>query len=112
MENIVYNELCARGFSVDVGSIDKVAREEGKLVRKQLEVDFVANLGSRRCYIQSALHLPNPEKERQEKASLIEVPDSFKKIVLVRDVVKPIYDENGILTMGVYDFLLNRKSLD
>ncbi len=111
MENIVYNELRMRGFSVDVGSVDKRGRKDGKVVHKQLEIDFVANLGSRRYYIQSALHLPDGEKERQEKASLIEVPDSFKKIVLVRDVVKPTYDENGILTMSVFDFLLDQDSL-
>lgn len=112
MENIVYNELRARGFSVDVGSIERRGREDGKIVRKQLEVDFVANLGSRRYYVQSALHLPDSDKERREKASLIETPDSFKKIVLVRDVVKPTRDEQGILTMSVYDFLLNSNSLD
>lgn len=111
MENIVYNELRSRGFSVDVGVVDKASREGGKVVRKQLEVDFVANLGSRRYYIQSALHLPDKEKERQEKASLCEVPDSFSKIVLVRDVVKPVYDDEGILTMSVLDFLLDDKSL-
>ena len=112
MENIVYNELRARGFSVDVGSVEKRLREDGKAVRKQLEVDFVANLGTHRYYIQSALHLPGPEKERQEKASLAEIPDSFKKIVLVRDVVKPTYDNRGILTMSVYDFLLDDCSLE
>ncbi len=111
MENIVYNELRMRGFSVDVGSVDKRGRENGEAFHKQLEIDFVANLGSRRYYIQSALHLPDAEKERQEKASLVEVPDSFKKIVLVRDVVKPTYDENGILTMSVFDFLLDQNSL-
>ena len=111
MENIVYNELRSRGFSVDVGSVEKAAREGGKVVRKRLEVDFVANLGSRRYYIQSALHLPDEEKERQEKAPLREVPDSFSKIVLVRDVVKPTYDDEGILTMSVLDFLLDKKSL-
>ena len=111
MENIVYNELRSRGFSVDVGSVEKAARIDGRVVRKQLEVDFVANLGSRRYYIQSALHLPNEEKERQEKAPLREVPDSFSKIVLVRDVVKPTYDDKGILTMSVLDFLLDEKSL-
>lgn len=110
MENIVYNELRSRGFSVDVGSVEKNKRENGKVTRKQLEVDFVANLGNRRYYVQSALHLPDPDKERQEKASLVEIPDSFKKIVLVRDVVKPTYDERGILTMSVYDFLLNKDS--
>ena len=111
MENIVYNELRSRGFSVDVGSVEKAARIDGRVVRKQLEVDFVANLGSRRYYIQSALHLPDEEKERQEKAPLREVPDSFSKIVLVRDVVKPTYDDKGILTMSVLDFLLDEKSL-
>lgn len=111
MENIVYNELRMRGFSVDVGSVEKSSRKNGKLTKSQLEVDFVANLGSQRFYIQSALHLPDAEKEKQEKASLIEVPDSFKKIVLVRDVVKPLYDEKGILTMSVYDFLLDPDSL-
>ncbi len=111
MENIVYNELRTRGYSVDVGSVDKRGRKDGKAFHKQLEIDFVANLGSRRYYLQSALHLPDGEKERQEKASLTEVPDSFKKIVLVRDVVKPMYDENGILTMSVFDFLLDQDSL-
>ncbi len=111
MENIVYNELRSRGFSVDVGSVEKAARIDGRVVRKQLEVDFVANLGSRRYYIQSALHLPDEEKERQEKAPLREVPDSFSKIVLVRDVVKPTYDDKGILTMSVLNFLLDEKSL-
>lgn len=110
MKNIVYNELRSRGFSVDVGSVEKNKRENGKVTRKQLEVDFVANLGNRRYYVQSALRLPDPDKERQEKASLVEIPDSFKKIVLVRDVVKPTYDERGILTMSVYDFLLNKDS--
>ena len=111
MENIVYNELRARGFSVDVGSVAKARRVDGKVVRKQLEVDFVANLGSRRYYIQSALHLPDEEKTRQEKAPLREVPDSFSKIVLVRDVVKPTYDNEGILAMSVFDFLLDEESL-
>ena len=111
MESIVYNELRSRGFSVDVGSVEKAERSGGRVVRKQLEVDFVANMGSNRYYIQSALRLPDASKDRQEKASLNEVPDSFRKIVLVRDVVKPAYDERGILTMSVYDFLLNQDSL-
>ena len=112
MENIVYNELRARGFSVDVGCVEKRSRVEGELRRSQLEVDFVANLGSRRYYIQSALSLPDAEKEAQEKASLREVADSFKKIVLIRDVVKPTRDEGGIITMSVYDFLLDENSLE
>lgn len=107
MENIVYNELRARGYSVDVGTVEKRSRDGGKIARSRLEVDFVANLGGRCLYIQSALHLPDPEKERQEKASLMEIPDSFRKLVLVRDVVKPTYDEHGIMTMSLYDFLLD-----
>lgn len=112
MENIVYNELRIRGFSVDVGVVEKRTSKDGKTVRTQLEIDFVASLGSRRYYIQSALSLPDAEKERQEKASMIEVPDSFKKILLVRDVMKPTRDERGILTMSVFDFLLQENSLE
>lgn len=112
MENIVYNELRMRGYSVDVGSVEKRMKKDGKDRRKQLEVDFVANLGSKRHYIQSVLRLSDPAKEAQEKASLAEIDDSFKKIVLVKDVVKPTRDERGIATMSVYDFLLNPNSLD
>ena len=111
MENIVFNELLLRGYSVDVGVVEKRGRVNGNLERTQLEVDFVANLGGRRCYIQSALSLPDAAKAAQEKSSLREIPDSFKKIVLVRDVVKPNYDEDGILTMSLYDFLLDPDSL-
>ena len=111
MENIVYNELRTRGYNVDVGVVDRRGTSEGVPYRKRLEVDFVANLGNRRCYIQSAYQLPTPEKVAQEKASLLEIDDSFQKIVLVRDVVKPVRDEHGILTMSVYDFLLNPDSL-
>lgn len=110
MENIIYNELRTRGYSVDVGSVEKAVREDGKVVRKNLEVDFVANLGSKRTYIQSALHLSDSQKESQEKRPLIEIPDSFEKIVLVRDVVKPTYDNHGILTMSIYDFLLTETT--
>ena len=111
MENVLYNELRMRGYSVDVGVVEKRGLIEGKDVRKQLEIDFVANLGSNRIYIQSAYQMPTSEKEQQEKASLYGIDDSFKKIVLVRDVVKPLRDEKGILTMSVYDFLLNSDSL-
>lgn len=111
MENIVYNELRTRGYNVDVGVVDRRGTSEGVPYRKRLEVDFVANLGDRRCYIQSAYQLPTPEKVAQEKASLLEIDDSFQKIVLVRDVVKPVRDEHGILTMSVYDFLLDPDSL-
>ena len=112
MENIIFNELCLRGYSVDIGVVDKRGKENGADYRKRLEVDFVANLGSDRFYIQSALQLPNAEKIIQETASLNEIGDSFKKIVLVRDVIKPSRDERGILFMSVYDFLLNADSLD
>lgn len=111
MENVVYNELRARGYSVDVGVVEKRVREEGRDVRRQLEVDFVANRGSDRVYIQSALEMGTPEKAAQEKASLLGINDSFKKVVLVRDVVKPLRDERGVVTMSVFDFLLDEHSL-
>ena len=112
MENIVYNELRARGYSVDVGVVERRVRNGGGgTERKQLECDFVANLGSKRVYVQSAWRLPSQEKVAQEKASLRAIGDSFKKIVLVRDVVKPLWDEDGILTMDVLDFLLDPDSL-
>lgn len=112
MENIVYNELRARGYLVNVGAVEeRFRREDGKVGRKQLEVDFVATKGSERFYIQSAFRLPTPEKIAQEKAPLLRVDDSFPKIILVRDVVKPLHDENGILTMDVLDFLLDPRAL-
>ena len=112
MENIVYNELRMRGYSVDVGVVEVRTMKDGQSKRKQLEVDFVANLGSKRYYIQSALGIPTEEKAQQEKASLLNLDDSFAKIVLVRDVVKPLRDEHGILTMSVLDFLLDPNSLN
>ena len=111
MENIVYNELRARGYNVDIGVVEQRGQRDGRSYRKHLEIDFVANLGSQRYYIQSAYQLSTEEKVAQEKASLLGVDDGFKKIVLVRDVMKPMYDEHGILTMSVYDFLLNSQSL-
>ncbi|MCQ2554867.1 MAG: ATP-binding protein [Clostridia bacterium] len=113
MENIIYNELRVRGYRVDVGVVEKRAKnEDGKVAQKQYEVDFVANMGSKRYYIQSALSLPDREKREQEKASLANINDSFKKIIIVKDVIKPWYDEDGVLTMSIYDFLLDEKSLD
>lgn len=113
MENIIYNELRVRGCRVDVGVVIKRKRtEEGVQEKKQLEIDFVANMGSKRYYIQSAYSLPDDEKRVQEKASLINVNDSFKKIIIVKDVIKPWHDDDGILTMSIYDFLLNEHSLD
>ncbi len=113
MENIIYNELRVRGCRVDVGVVIKRNRtEEGVQEKKQLEIDFVANIGSKRYYIQSAFSIPDDEKRAQEKASLISVHDSFKKIIIVKDVIKPWHDDDGILTMSIYDFLLNENSLD
>ncbi len=113
MENAVYNELLSRGYAVDVGVVETRKRnQEGKQEKKKLEIDFVASMGSRRYYIQSAFRIPDSEKERQEKESLNNVDDSFKKIVLVRDVVKILRDEKGIVTMSIYDFLLDKESLE
>lgn len=113
MENIIYNELRKRGFQVDVGVVNKRAKnDEGCITRKQLEVDFVANKGSLRYYIQSAYSLPDAEKIRQEKASLKSINDSFKKIIIVKDVIKVNHDEDGITIMSIYDFLLLDNSLE
>lgn len=112
MENIIYNELRVRGYQVDVGVVIKRSRtEEGVQEKKQLEIDFVANMGSKRYY-KSAFSLPDSEKRIQEKASLISVKDSFKKIIIVKDVVKPFHDNDGILTMSIYDFFLDEHSLE
>lgn len=112
MENIIYNELCARGFSVDVGQVEKRTKNQGNNERQRLEVDFVANRGYRRYYVQSALRLDTPEKTVQEKRPLLSIDDSFKKIVVVKDVIRPYMDDDGILTMGLFDFLLDSDSLD
>ena len=113
MENAVYNELLSRGYAVDVGVVETRKRnQEGKQEKRKLEIDFVANMGSRRYYIQSAFQIPDQEKERQEKESLNNVDDSFKKIVLVKDVVKISRDEKGIVTMSIYDFLMDKDSLE
>ena len=110
MENVLYNDLFRRGFDVDVGVIEQNVRDEsGKKIRKQLEVDFVVNRGDERYYIQSALSVDDPEKKEQEIASLIRIPDSFKKIVVVKDYVKPWRDENGIQYVGIEDFLLDES---
>lgn len=113
MENVLYNELRARGWSVDVGVIDtRETTETGKRLRKQLEIDFVATKGNERCYLQSAFRIPDAAKERQEKRSLERLGDSFRKIVIVRDNIKPWRDDQGILTMGLFDFLLDPHSLE
>ena len=113
MENIIYNELRSRGYSVDVGVVEKRGTDEnGKEYKNQLEIDFVANLGSKRYYIQSAFSMPTEEKHIQEKASLVNVNDSFKKIIVVKDIINVTRDEDGIATMSIYDFLLKENSLE
>lgn len=108
MENVIYNELLIRGYNVDVGVVEM---REGD-TRKQLEVDFVCNLGSKRYYIQSALNLDTPEKMIQETKSLNNIGDSFKKIIVVKDNIKLWRNEEGIVIMGIQEFLLNKNSLD
>ena len=113
MENIIYNELRLRGYNVDVGVVEvREKTGDGKEVRKQLEIDFVANLGSKRFYIQSAYSIPDTEKMQQEIRPFLKTNDSFKKILLVEKTAKPRYDENGILFMGVKEFLLDKNSLE
>lgn len=113
MENIIYDELRMRGFQVDVGMVPiRTTNKTGKTIRKQLEVDFVVNKASQRYYIQSALAIPDREKERQETQSLLHVNDAFKKIIIVKDDIKPWRNEKGILIMGLMDFLLDKNSLD
>ena len=110
MENVLFNDLIRRGFDVDVGVVEQNVKEDsGKKVRKQLEVDFVVNKGEKRYYIQSALSVEDPEKKEQEIASLIRIPDSFRKIVVVRDYIKPWQDEKGIQYIGIEDFLLDES---
>ena len=112
MENVLYNDLIRRGYDVDVGVVEYATRNKnGKKVRKQLEVDFVVNRGSERYYIQSALTIADPEKKEQEIASFLRIPDSFQKIVVVNDYLKPITDEYGIQYVGVEQFLLNENLL-
>ncbi len=111
MENIIYNELKIQGYKVDVGVINKTITANHKQQRKQLEIDFIATLGNKKHYIQSALTLPTAEKINQEKASLLSINDSFKKIILVKDIIKTRIDEQGIVIMNVYDFLLSPNIL-
>ena len=112
MENIIYNELIMRGYSVDVGIVEvRELNEEKKQVRKQLEVDFVASMQDDRYYIQSALHIDDEEKKKQETGSLKKIHDSFRKIVIVRDSIMPYKDEDGILYLGVIDFLLDENAM-
>ena len=113
MENLVYNELRARSFNVDVGSVSSVGtNSEGKRLRSTLEVDFVCNLGSRRYYIQSTYRMPSEEKLEQERASLLRIGDAFKKIIVTGEEGPITRDEHGITTISIYDFLLKENSLE
>ena len=113
MENIVYNELLVRGYNVDVGIVDVMAKNvDGKRVRKQLEVDFVVNQGSQRYYIQVAYDMASEEKQTQELNSLRNIPDSFKKIIIINGTKKPWRNDEGFVIMGMKYFLLNADSLE
>ena len=117
MENLIYNELRYRGYSVDVGQVEirktvKDASGTSKQVQSFLEVDFVANEGSKRYYIQSAYQIPGSEKLAQETKPLLSIGDSFKKMVIVYDYIVPHYDEYGIFYMGLLDFLTDPHSLE
>ena len=113
MENVIFNELKIRGYNVDVGTVIKrTVNSEGNRVQSQLEIDFVCNQGSKRYYIQSAYRLGSEEKERQERASLINVDDSFKKIIIVGIPSIVHHDNDGITIISIYDFLLNENSLE
>ena len=112
MENVLYNDLIRRGMDVDIGVVEYNTKDSaGKKIRKQLEVDFVVNKGEKRFYIQSALSIAEPEKKEQEIASLKRIPDSFSKTVVVRDYLKPWQDENGIVYLGIEQFLLDEDIL-
>ncbi len=113
MENVIYNELRSRKFRVDVGMVEVREKDnQNRSLRKQLEVDFVANQGDKRFYIQSALSMPNAEKERQESASLLHIRDTFKRVIIVKDDIMPYHNENGFLIIGLFDFLLNKNTLN
>ncbi|MCI2061961.1 MAG: ATP-binding protein [Eubacteriaceae bacterium] len=113
MENVIYNELRMRGYSVDVGNLTTLEKGiDGKLEKKQIEVDFICNKGSKRYYIQSAYLLETEEKAAQEIRPFLKIHDSFKKIIITSNTPKPFYNDDGILVLNIYDFLLNRESLE
>ena len=113
MENVIYNELLMLGFSVDVGVVQVAERDQNdNIIRKQLEVDFVCNLGSLRYYIQSAYSLPDEEKRTQEIRPFRKIDDSFRKIIITKDIIQPYYDDYGILTVNIYDFLLDPQVIE
>lgn len=113
MENVIFNELKLRGFNVDVGVIEiNSTNEKGNSVRKQLEIDFVCNKGSKRYYIQSAYAMPDQAKMKQEQRSLMLTGDAFKKIIITKDSPGPYYNEDGVLVMNIFDFLLDENMLN
>lgn len=112
MENVIYNELNIRGFQVDIGELKVYEKSGENYAPKKIEVDFIANKGSKKYYIQSALTMPTIEKQNQEKRPLLKINDFFKKVVVVKDNIKPYNDENGIGIIGLKDFLLNENCLD
>ena len=112
MENIIYLELKKRGYNIDIGMIEDKGRNGNGYTYKQLEVDFIANKGNNKIYIQSALSIPDEEKREQEKRSLLKINDSFKKFIITKDYIKTLRDENGIIIMNIYDFLLDLNSLN
>ena len=113
MENIIFNELISRGYSVDVGVIRRIeAGEDGKRSQKTLEIDFIVNAGGSKYYIQSALSLPSQEKQNQEIRPLLAVKDFFQRIIVSKTTMRPWVDEFGIRHIGLYDFLLNETLLE
>ncbi|MFA6775139.1 MAG: ATP-binding protein, partial [Sphaerochaetaceae bacterium] len=110
--NIIYNELRSRGYSVDIGVVKYTKTEDGRRKEKTAEIDFVANRGSRRYYIQSAYNMDDPEKKETEIRPFLKINDSFKKIVVVGGLLSPRRDENGIVTMGIRNFLKDENSLE
>lgn len=112
MENVIYLELKRRGYGVDVGVVELKERKEKEFTYKQLEVDFIANKGNNKIYIQSAFSMPTEEKINQEERPLLKINDNFKKIIIVKDYIKRTRNENGIITMSIFDFLLDSNSLD
>ena len=113
MENIIFNELKVRGFNIDIGIVPISERDKnGKSIRKQLEIDFICNKGSKRYYIQSAFAMSDEAKKQQEQRPLLLTGDGFKKIIITKDALAPLYNENGVLVMSIFDFLLDPDSMD
>ena len=110
MENIIYNELRLRSYSVDVGVVESIAKENGISTRKKYEVDFVVNIGNRRYYIQSVYNIPDAEKMAQEQASLLAINDAFRKIIIVNQSILSGYNEKGILLVSLKDFLMSPET--